>query len=275
MSDAVLTPLSWLALLLPAVLYASGVRSMWRRRAATGAGIRRAEAGAFAAGWLVMLLAVMSPLDALAVKSFAAHMVQHELMVLLAAPLIVLGRPVTAMQWGVPRRWRPVAAGWLRASRIAAAVAALGTPAVAAALHGTVLWAWHAPPLVEWSMASHWAHHAQHAAFLGSALLFWSAVLARGDSPASPATGMAWLLATLLHTSMLGALLAFAPAPWYPHYVVAAPLAGLAPLADQQLAGLVMWVPGGLAYLVAALALLARLIRHVPPSVTTLPSAPR
>jgi putative membrane protein len=284
-------PGMWVALVLTAWLYAAGLRALWRH-AGPGAGIGRTEATAFGLGWLALVVATMSPLDALATLSFAAHMVQHELMVLVAAPLIVLGRPLPAMLWGMPARLRPAAARLLRASGIGRLARALGTPAIATLLHAVVLWAWHAPPLVELSMASHWAHHLQHGAFFGSALLFWSAVLgtvrgpipgrraarsgARHGAPEAPAIGMAWLLVTLLHTSMLGAVLAFAPTPLYPHYVVAAPTLGLSALADQQLAGLVMWVPGGIAYLVAALVLLARLLggADLPMRLATRPTPP-
>ena len=267
-------PWLWFALVLPALVYGAGVRALWQRTAFE-AGITRREALAFMAGWLVLVLSTMSPLDALASLSFAAHMVQHEMMVVVAAPLLVLGRPLPTMLWGLPPAARRRVARGLRASGLSAAVAAGSKPVVAATLHGAVLWAWHLPPLVALSTASSWAHHAQHAAFLVSALLFWSAVLARGGAPHAPAIGMAWLLFTLLHTSMLGALLAFAPSPWFPHYVASLAHTELGALQDQQLAGLVMWVPGGIAYLVAALALLARLTRQASPALTPPPSAPR
>jgi cytochrome c oxidase assembly factor CtaG len=115
------------------------------------------------------------------------------------------------------------------------------------------LWAWHVPALFDAALRSPAMHILQHASFLASALLFWWAALGGAPAPARRGVAMVLLFTTMLHTGALGALLALAPAPWYPHYVDSA-AAGLDPLEDQQLGGLVMWVPGGLAYLAAGLA---------------------
>jgi putative membrane protein len=255
----------WAALLLPAGLYARGVVTLWQR-AGRGVGISRPQAAWFGIGWIVLAIAMVSPLDALGGQLFWLHMVQHEALMLVAAPMIVVSRPVAAIAWGLPPAIRKPFGRLLNATRLPASVRLLASPAVATVLHGAVLWAWHAPPLLALSLINDWMHHIQHATLMLTALVFWWTVLA------AP-IGIAWLLATLLHTSVLGALLAFAQMPWYDHYLSTAPRWGLDPLQDQQLAGLVMWVPGGLAYLVGALVLLARLLNTQP--VTSLPSAHR
>jgi putative membrane protein len=255
----------WAALLLPGALYVRGVMALWRR-AGLGAGISRSRAVSFGIGWGALAIAMVSPLDALGGQLFWLHMVQHEALVLVAAPLIVVARPVAAMAWGLPPALRKPFAALLDVTGMTASTRLLASPAVATLLHGAVLWAWHAPPLLALSLAHDAIHHVQHVTFMLTALLFWWTVLA------AP-IGIAWLLATLLHTSVLGALLAFAQSPWYDHYLTTAPAWGLDPLQDQQLAGLVMWVPGGLAYLGGALVLLARLLDAQP--VTSLPSARR
>ena len=255
-------------LALVALLYAAGLRRLWRR-AGTGRGVTRAMAAAHATGWATLVLALLSPLHAMGEVLFSAHMVQHELLVALAAPLLALGRPGVVLAWGFPARWRPRVGRLLARPALRATWRALTLPFVAFLLHAAALWLWHAPRLYERSLTSDVAHAIQHASFLGTALLFWWSVLqplhARGEA-ARRARGAAALslFATMLHTGALGALLTFAPSLWYPAYATTTAAWGLMPLEDQQLAGIVMWVPGGIAYLAATLALMAGLLREPP-----------
>jgi putative membrane protein len=159
-------------------------------------------------GCTALTVALLGPLHAAAERSLAAHMVQHMLLIGVAAPLLALSLPVLRFP-----------------------------PAAAFGLHAGAIWLAHAPALIAWMAASHVAHMAAHAALFGTALLFWSSLLRRsGQAPL-------WVLATLIHTGILGALLTFAPRALYAGYSAA----------DQQLAGLVMWVPGGFLYLAAGL----------------------
>jgi cytochrome c oxidase assembly factor CtaG len=128
-------------------------------------------------------------------------------------------------------------------------------PIGAWSLHAIALWVWHTPVLFEAALADEAVHVAQHSCFLVSALFFWWSVFGRGAARRGGAS-VASLFTTMMHTSALGALLTFAPASWYAHYAKASAF-GLSALEDQQLGGLVMWVPGGLAYLVAGLAIVA------------------
>jgi cytochrome c oxidase assembly factor CtaG len=138
----------------------------------------------------------------------------------------------------------------------------LTTPSIAFGLHAVALWAWHLPGLYQATLASELLHSFQHASFLFTALLFWWTIL--GASRAEIARGRAilYLFLTALQTGALGALLTFAPSLWYPAYARTTGPWGLSPLDDQQLGGLIMWIPGSLAYLVAALALLAQWLRE-------------
>lgn len=186
---------------------------------------RRVERIAFVAGALALAVALLSPLDSLAATRFWIHMLQHELLVLVAAPLLVLGDPLRAWSRATPR-------AMLRPLRHA-------TPVLATTLHAVALWVWHAPRLFEASVTNEGVHAAQHLSFFGTALLFWWTVLRRAPC------GIAVLCvaATMIHMGVLGALLTFAPAPIYAHYA----------LQDQQLGGLVMWVPAGFVVLFAGL----------------------
>ena len=251
-----------LPLLLGAAAYAWGTRRVWAR-AGVGRGVRRADVARFAAGWLVLAVALVSPLHTLGSALFSAHMAQHELLLAAAAPLLVLGRPGVAMAWAVPRRWR--AAAGHAAHAIARRGGALTAPFGATAAHAAAIWCWHAPPLYTLALRSEAAHAAQHASFLGTALLFWWAVLSpRGRR--HPGAGMMALFATTLHTGALGALFALGPRVLIPHYLTTTAAFGLSPLEDQQLAGLVMWVPGSVAYIAAALWLLGTRLRSDGPT---------
>lgn len=251
----------WLLALLiaGALLYARGLGALWRR-AGIGRGIRKAEAGRFAAGWLVLAAALVSPLDALAARSFALHMVQHELLMVVAAPLLVLSRPLEAWAWALAP-WREALGAITRHRPVRRAWRVLTEPLGAWCFHALALWAWHLPAAFHAALASSTAHALQHACFLGSALAFWWSV-AGGRSRAPEAMALASLLTTLLHTGALGALLTFAPTPWYS--IPGTGTRGLTALEDQQLGGLVMWAPGGLAYMVAALMVAARWLRPLP-----------
>lgn len=244
-------------LALTLVLYATGAARLWRQ-AGPGRGLRPLQALAFGGGWLALVAALVSPLDALGDRLFSAHMVQHEVLMLVAAPLLVLGRPLAAFAWALPRS---VLRGFARPFRShwpGALWSRLTDPLSAWALHALALWAWHVPALFDAAVENDSIHILQHTSFLVSALLFWWAALGRDSRGHGQGAAMLLLFTTMLHTGALGALLALAPTPWYPHYVASGVGLGLDPVEDQQLGGLVMWVPGGLAYLVAGLAVGAR-----------------
>jgi len=262
--DAELRQLGWslepgvvLPLALSGLLYVRG--AMQLRRRGRGLALRRWEMMSFAVGWLVLALSLLSPLHEASEQLFSAHMVQHELLMVLAAPLLVLGRPMVVMLWALPPRGRQTAAHLTRQPIVRVIWGAVTRPFDAWLIHGLAIWLWHLPSLFDATLRSEFIHALQHASFLGSALIFWWSIIhvqrrsARGMS-------IVYLFTTAVHTGVLGALMTFSRAPWYPAYATGAPIWGLTPIADQQLGGLIMWIPASIAYLVAALAIMRRWI---------------
>jgi cytochrome c oxidase assembly factor CtaG len=184
-------------------------------------------------------------------------MLEHELLMAVAAPLLVLSRPVPALLWGLPRRWRRRLARQLHAPLLVAAWRRISRPWVATLLHGAAIWLWHLPILFEAALAQGTLHYLQHASFFGTGLLFWRAMLPVAPHQGAYGGAVMHLFFTAMHTGLLGVLLALAPRLWYPANSTGAALWNLTPLDDQQLAGLVMWVPAGLIYAGAALAVAA------------------
>ena len=254
----------WVVLLLALSvwLYGRGVRRLWRE-SAPGRGIRRWEAGAFAAGWLALVAALVSPLHRMGTALFSAHMVQHEVLVVIAAPLVVLGRPLIPFLWALSPGWRRRLGGWAKVAPVRASWGALTAPLVAWVVHAVALWLWHLPALYEGTLGSELLHTAQHASFFGSALIFWWALVHGRERRMGYGAAVIYLFGTALHSGILGALLTFAEYPWYARYAGSVGAWGLTPIEDQQLAGLIMWVPAGLAYLAAALTLMAVWMREM------------
>jgi cytochrome c2 len=126
-----------------------------------------------------------------------------------------------------------------------------------------VLWIWHAPGLFQAALASEPVHALQHLSFLASALLFWWALIHGRQGQMGYGPAVLYLFTTSMHSGALGALLTFAPAPWYPAYGENAAAWGLTAVEDQQLAGLIMWVPAGAVYLLAGLGLFASCLREL------------
>ena len=246
------------------LLYVAGLFRLWRK-AGAGRGLGRARAASFGAGWLALVVALVSPLDALGGHLFSAHMVQHEVLMILAAPLLVIGRPLAVWTWALPVVWRAPAGRFVRLPAVAATWDVLTCAPVAWALHGLALWVWHLPPFFEAALHSPGVHTLQHASFLVTALLFWWPPLG-GASRAGHGSSMFYLFTTMVHTGALGALLTFSTVPWYPAYGASTPALGFDLLEDQRLGGLIMWVPAGLAYLVVALAAAARLLQGDAPA---------
>jgi cytochrome c oxidase assembly factor CtaG len=243
---AILAPL-----LLALALHFGGVFRLWRS-AGVGRGTSWLAVLSFVAGWLTLAIAIASPLHDLSRKFFAAHMAEHELVMLVAAPLLVLARPLPVMLWAIPQRWRrPVGQG---AGLLGYLLGweYLTLPLVATVLHAAAIWLWHLPPAFDAALTNEPLHWLQHLSFLVSALLFWWAML---ELRRPRATSVAYLFLTALHTGFLGVLLAVSPRPLFPAQAQLAAAYGADPLTDQQLAGLIMWVPAGLFYVVAGLAI--------------------
>jgi putative membrane protein len=240
-------------LLLAASLYAFGFPHLPRR-------LRR-KAILFSAGWAVLAIALISPIHRLGSALFSIHMIQHELLMIAAAPLLVLGRPGVVMLRAFPPGMAQAFARWGEDSHLTGLWRRLTHPAVAWLVHALALWVWHAPALFEATLSHEWIHVLQHLSFFGTGLLFWSSVFRGPRRAADYGWGVCNLFLTALHSSVLGALITFAPHPWYISYTMTAPAWGISPLEDQQLGGLIMWIPGGIVYMIAGLLLFARWLK--------------
>jgi putative membrane protein len=249
-----LEPVVLILLALTAAAYLHGLSAVWRL-AGPGRGVRRWEGAAFAGGWLTLLLSLVSPLHRLSGVLFSAHMAQHELLMVAAAPLLILGRPLVAFIWALPIRWRRTVGTWAAVAPVRRTWALLTLPLVAWSVHAAAIWVWHAPALFQATLESELIHTLQHISFLGSGLLFWWAILRGREGRIGRPAAVLYLFTTSVHTTVLGALLTFSSRTWYPAYAPGTLAWGLSPLEDQQLAGLIMWVPANLAYLIAALAI--------------------
>jgi len=191
------------------------------------------RATCFIAGWVLLAAALVSPLCRLAATLVSAHMVQHVLIVAVAPPLLALGAPGSALRPGS----RP--------------------PALLAitVLYGLGIWLWHFPPAYTLVLLDGTIHTLAYAALIAVSIVFWTRILrggVAGDLRCLPA-----LFVTLVHTGLLGALLTFSGRAWYPVLAGGARAWGYTPLADQQLAGLIMWAPMAACYLGAALCIVA------------------
>lgn len=235
--------------------YAVGVRRWLRRRPqAQLSGVH----WSFIWGWLALAVALLSPLDALGGVLFSAHMAQHELLMLGAAPLLVYARPFTWIALGLPRGVGRVARPLVRPPVVRAVWRRVTTPFTAWVLHGLVIWVWHTPALFEATLTSELIHILQHTSFFASAVLFWWAVFQRARPERHYGMAFLYVFGTAVHTTVLGALLVISGTVWYPAYAVSIETWGLTALEDQQLGGLIMWVPAGLGYGATALWLFAR-----------------
>ena len=188
---------------------------------------------------------------------FSAHMTQHEILMLVAAPLLIMGRPLLLFLWAVPHKWRAPVARTFRGPAMLAAWHLLTTPLFVFVVHGIALWIWHVPALFESALHHDGIHALQHVSFVVTAALFWWGMVEGRYGRAGYGVGVLYVFLTALHSTVLGALLTVAPTSWYRSYEMAAVQRRVDALADQQLAGLIMWVPSGIIFIVVGLALVA------------------
>jgi putative membrane protein len=243
---------------LAAVLYAVGVANMQRRNCRPA----MLRIFCFLGGWLSLLFALDSPVHEVGEQLFWVHMTQHEILMLLSAPLLVLGQPAGPFLWALPKIYRLRVASASRLKVIRRSWSAASAPLSAWLLHAVALWAWHAPLLFAAALENDFVHAAQHLSFFGTALIFWGALFHHHGGRLGYGGAILYLFTTAVHTSVLGAWLTFAPSAWYTHYQGTAPLWGLTALQDQQVGGLIMWIPAGTVLTMVALALLGKWLVH-------------
>ncbi|MCO6430622.1 MAG: cytochrome c oxidase assembly protein [Deltaproteobacteria bacterium] len=229
----------------------------WKRtksRSQAKMGLGRLRPLLFATSILFLFLALTSPIDALSDRLQSMHMVQHTLLMMVAAPLFVLGAPAYILILALPRSGRRAIT-----SRVNGFTRILGPawqkirPLAAVALYALTLWLWHLPAMYEAAMRNEVVHDIAHLSFFVSSCFLWWVVLhpfrhMRLDYGA----GIAYLFVTSLHSCALGVLTALSPRIWYPSYTHSTMEFGLTPIQDQQIAGYIMWMPAGTSYILAA-----------------------
>jgi putative membrane protein len=241
-------------------LYVTGVARVWAT-AGFSRGIRAREAAAFVFGWLSLVVALFPPIDRWSTLFQSAHMVQHELLMVVAAPLIAVSAPVIALLWALPSCLRRTGLDVLRQRPITVIWAALTAPVSVFVLHAVALWLWHLPALYDAALAHEGIHAVQHLCFFGSAALFWWGIANGRYRRAGYGLAVVYVFATAVHSGVLGALMTLSPRVWYPPYLISHP-SGLTALEDQQMAGLLMWVPAGVILAAAGLVLFAAWLRE-------------
>lgn len=247
-----------LATLLLAALYALGSsRTVTPPRTAR---VQRMRDCAFYASVAVLLLALASPIDTYAEQLFWVHMVQHVLLMLVVAPLLVLARPWVRVWRAFPlAARRPLARGVAqdrRAAPLRSAAAFVGTAPASLALFTVVLLGWHVPALFDATLTSPAVHACEHILFLAVAVLFFKHVIPSPPlrAPLGDAGRALFAVAGMAVSWALAVAIALAPHALYPHYAhLAARPGGISALADQQLAAGVMWVPGSITFLIVVL----------------------
>lgn len=247
-----LDPVLWLgiALFVGAYFYALGPL---RRRYHWSESVDRAQVGYFLMGTVIFAAALLSPLDALGdTYLFSAHMIQHMLISVVVPPLWLLGTP----EWMLAPLFRSPAV--VRVARV------VTHPVVAFGLFNGMLWVWHAPALYDAALSNEGLHALEHLIFTATGVLFWWPVLSpvRALPRISRGFGILYLFLGCQPMVALGALLTFAAQPLYHPYVVAPPIWGSTPLGDQQLGGLIMWLPTNIPYLLGLSVLFFRWVNE-------------
>lgn len=268
-----LDPFILASLVFLAAGYVAGIRQL-RAQRGRDAPVRPTHAAAFAAGLLCLFIALISPLDVLALELLSVHMIQHMILMNLAAPLIVLGAPVRTLLWLLPPRGRQqIGRGKRRLEQRGIPRYLLWHPLLLWLVYAAVLWIWHLPRFYEAALRHEWVHDAQHLMFFAASCLFWRVMFDPiGRLRMSRALAVVYLFTTSLHATLLGVFMALAPSLWYKTYADRAPAWGLAPLEDQQLAGYVMWMPACMMYALIAAIIFAQWLsdENVPPAAKPL-----
>ena len=230
---------------------------------------------AFLGGLAVVAIAVASPLDAFGALLLSAHMLQHLLLLAVAPALLLLGAPDAALEMGLPRALVREVIGPLSAVPAVRAIGrVLGRPVAGLAAMTLAIWGWHVPAAYELALRSPAWHQAEHASFLAAGTLFWFPVLRPWPARPRLQGGMrpVYLLAGDFANTALAAVLTFSDRVLYPTYAGGPRLFGLSALADQSLAGVLMWVPGSLVFLAPAAVMTARWLG--PERLARAPEAP-
>lgn len=242
-------------------VYASG---WWRLRAAGHRRLaRRWRLVPYLAGLGALGVALLSPIHDLAHVLLTAHMVQHLLLIMIAAPLLLLGNPFPVGLWGLPRRARRAVGRLLtRNAPFRKALWAVTLMPAAWLLFVVNLWLWHLPAAYQAALRDPLVHDVEHLAFFGTAILFWWPIIEpapRLHERVPRGFAILYLIAATGQNTLLSALIALPERVLYPYYAAPRPSFGLSPLDDQAMAGSIMWTSGHM-YLIPILLVVAKML---------------
>jgi cytochrome c oxidase assembly factor CtaG len=242
----------------------------WRLR-------RRQRYGSLATGWrlisylfglLVIGLALMSPIALLSQQLFLMHMTQHLLLIMIGPPLLLVTNPMPFILWGLPASWRLKVGGGIgrllhRHSPVRRHLQMATSPGIVWLAWVIMVFGWHDPTLYNAALQYGWVHNIEHLSFFTAGLLFWWRVTGAGPrihKQASLLGRIAFVIGAIPPNMLTGVVLAFASEPIYTYYLAVPRLWNLSVMADQQIGGVIMWVPGSMMYIIAALILISRLL---------------
>ncbi|MDJ0754768.1 MAG: cytochrome c oxidase assembly protein [Ardenticatenaceae bacterium] len=258
-----LRPVLFLLLLFMATLYTLG----WQRLRVQRRSRRLARPWRLIFYWLAIIfiiVSLMSPIEVLSGDLFFMHMIQHLLLTMFAAPLLMLANPLPFLLWGLPRKLRRRFGRILsrllnQKSRFRQAARSSTTPAIVWLIMLSTLWIWHDTRMYELALRREWAHDLEHFTFFASAALYWWLVTGAGPrihKNMSYFGKVGYLLAGIPSTFILGVAIAFAASPLYPYYETRPRLLNLTVMDDQTIGGIIMWVAGSMMYVLAAVAVI-------------------
>jgi putative membrane protein len=252
-----------LSLALAATIHLTG---RWRlKQRGGGQVIAPWRTTSYLGGLAVLWLALMSPIDVLSSQYFFMHMIQHLLLVMIAAPLLLIGNPMPIMLWGLPATLRMEVGRWLRpGATFRRVVAAVTRPGLAWLYFVIAVVGWHDPNAYNATLESDIVHDLEHLSFFGTAILFWWHVI--GVAPRihrrlSKGVRIGYTVAVVPPNALTGIAISFASEPIYTYYETVPRLGSMTVMQDQMLAGTIMWIPGSMMYMLAALILVAQVVR--------------
>lgn len=255
-----LDPVVVVSMLLASWLYLRGVRDLWIT-AGQDKVISRRRRNAWYGAMISLAVALFSPIDALGGALFSVHMVQHLILFVVTPLFLAYTRPGLGMWWGLPATWRRRAGNGIGSWSVSRRLhGANRNPMLIVMVFTAVLWLWHTPALYNAALRSDVVHALEHFSFMAGAYLLWSWLLSVGFGEGGPTGGRQGLavlivFATVMQSGVLGAILTFARTPLYDIHEGYTEMWGLTLIEDQQLAGVLMWVPMGMTFTLVALLL--------------------
>ena len=260
-----------LPLLLLGILYTVGwrrlkMRTSRRKRSHSNRLVKGWRLAAYLAGLFFVGLALLSPIDSLGGQLFFMHMIQHLLMIMIAPPLLLIANPMPFLLWGLPPVWRKSVGRGLskllhRKSGFRQGVRSATAPGIVWLVWVISVFGWHDPQAYQAAIRLEWLHDVEHLSFFISSMTFWWLVTGAGPH-IHKQMGLwgriAFVLIAVPPNMALGAVLAFVGRAVYPYYEAVPRLWGLTAVTDQQIGGVIMWIPGSMMFIFAALILVAR-----------------